>query len=143
MKPYALIVDDNPDQREILFFSFEKAGFEVFTAENGTQAIEYLEKVVPKALILDVNMPGISGLSILRKVRQSASGHKITILLVSADEQALNSPEASLADAVLLKPLSPSSLVTIANRMIESVARTEANGVQLRSQLQAQLQKRG
>ena len=56
------IVEDEPDIRETLKYNFSNEGFKVFTAPDGEQALSDIKKVLPEVLILDLMLPGLSGL---------------------------------------------------------------------------------
>jgi DNA-binding response OmpR family regulator len=131
-----LIAGEDAELCQLLQESFYDAGFEVWTTDSSAQALELLESGLPDALVMDVTTPG--ALKVIRKVRQSLNGQKANILLLGDDERtAYESPEASLADMVLMKPLSVSNLVMQVRRMIDSTIRSEANGQALRSELRA------
>ena len=52
-----LLVDDEPDILEILSYSLESAGYKIYRANNGLEAIEIAEKIIPDLIIMDVMMP--------------------------------------------------------------------------------------
>lgn len=139
MGQYVLIAEDDVHLRLLVQEAFEHAGFNVLTAEDGTRALEILEERIPDVLVLDMKMPGASGLKIMRKVRQSSGGQKASILLMTGDEAAMQSPEAALADFVMRKPVSMSQLVLIARRMIDTTTRTESNGQDIRELIKARM----
>ncbi len=61
-----LIMDDEPDQRECLKDFFSAKGFAVATATGGDEALDWLQQHAADVLLLDVNMPGVSGIEVLR-----------------------------------------------------------------------------
>jgi twitching motility two-component system response regulator PilH len=62
-----LIVDDSPTEAHVLKGMLEKNGFEVETAENGTEGIERAKALKPDLVLMDVVMPGLNGLPRIRK----------------------------------------------------------------------------
>ncbi|MDD9301688.1 MAG: response regulator [Desulfobacter sp.] len=64
-----LLIDDEPDIREIMNLSLTDAGYEVICASNGTQGLELLCAHRPQILITDIKMPGLSGLEVLEKTK--------------------------------------------------------------------------
>src|SRR3712207_8816485 len=66
-----LVVDDEPNIRELLSASLRYAGFEVATAADGQKALALAESFRPDLLVLDVMMPGLDGFGVVRRLRQS------------------------------------------------------------------------
>lgn len=64
-----LVVDDQEGVRQLIYEILDREGFHVMTAANGYEALELLETVSPVLLLVDMKMPGISGLDLLREVR--------------------------------------------------------------------------
>jgi len=88
MKNKVLIVEDEKDIADLMALHLKRDGIEVELAENGEQAFQAIEKENFSLLILDWMLPGISGLDICKKVRQTDGRHKTTpILLVTARAQ--------------------------------------------------------
>ena len=76
-----LIVDDEPDIREILRYNLEKAGFNVIEASSGNDALNKLSKDLNLA-ILDIMMPGKDGYEVCRKIREQ--GNTVPIIFLTA-----------------------------------------------------------
>lgn len=79
-----LVVDDNPDNREVLGRRLERKGFQVLMAEDGKKALELLDNHPVDLILLDIMMPEISGLDVLRTVRYNKAAHVLPIIMVSA-----------------------------------------------------------
>lgn len=80
-----LVVDDVPDNVDLLAEHLEDHGYEVVTAENGIQAIEQWKKTSPDIMLLDVMMPGMSGIEVCERIRgQQTREQFMPILLVTA-----------------------------------------------------------
>ena len=77
-----LIVDDEPDILEFLQYNLKKEGYAVVSANDGKQAIEVAEREKPNLIILDINLPGMSGLEVLAELR--ARGATLPVLLLTA-----------------------------------------------------------
>ncbi|MBW2490223.1 MAG: response regulator [Deltaproteobacteria bacterium] len=85
MKKTILLVDDEADLREVLDISLSHGGYEVFTAENGVQALDILkEKDIP-VVITDIKMPGIDGIDLLRKIKNSHQETEVIMLTGHGD----------------------------------------------------------
>jgi len=78
-----LVVDDGKTIRETLREILEEEGFEVFTEEVGTNVIPRLEELNPEILILDLFLPGTSGMDVLEKLHRKGLTRKIAVIIVS------------------------------------------------------------
>jgi two-component system, OmpR family, response regulator len=79
-----LVVDDEPNIRELLSASLRYAGFEVATAADGQQALALADSFRPDLLVLDVMMPGLDGFGVVRRLRQ-AGRHTPVLFLTARD----------------------------------------------------------
>ena len=101
-----LIADDDPHIRQLLAFALEKAGFETAQAEDGEAALAQAQASPPDLLVLDINMPKLSGLEVCRRLR--ASGDLPILILSSRDEEIDRVLGIELgADDYVVKPFSP------------------------------------
>jgi len=83
-----LIVDDEPDFLEVMRARLEASDYEVTTAANGEEALNYVKNDKPDAVLLDVLMPGIDGLEVLRKIRKMNDSLPVYIITAfSTDER--------------------------------------------------------
>lgn len=115
MKPLAVIIEDDPQLNEIIALTLQK-DFEINTCTNGTSGWNRLSEIVPRIVVLDLNLPGMPGREILAKLRADDRFKNTRVILATADErQAETLTDA--ADIVLLKPVSPSQLRELANRI--------------------------
>src|SRR6185312_8117374 len=69
-KPRVLVVDDEPDIREVIAEALQSAGYDVGTAEHGLDALLQMRKTTPDVIISDLNMPRMSGFEFLSVVRR-------------------------------------------------------------------------
>lgn len=101
---HLLVVDDDTDILFILTKSLEKEGYKVATAASGEKALQYLAANTPDLIILDVNMPGISGIQTLETLRDR--NNYVAVLFVSGNRQASDVVKGldSGADDYLKKP---------------------------------------
>jgi CheY-like chemotaxis protein len=83
-KQYALVVDDNPDAREILSIALTRFGFEVGLACDGAEALESTKKRVPDFIMLDLMMPGINGFQVLHRLRAIPEMRHVPVIVISA-----------------------------------------------------------
>ena len=89
-----LLVDDHTLFRIGLRNLLQDEGFDVVEARSGEQAVEAAAALAPNAVLMDLNMPGISGVEATRRVKEAAPATPVVMLTVSADEQ-------DVVDAVL------------------------------------------
>lgn len=78
------IVEDEPDIRETLKYNFSNEGFKVFTAPNGEEALSNIKKVLPDVLILDLMLPGASGLDVCKSIRADDDIRDMSIIMLTA-----------------------------------------------------------
>jgi DNA-binding response OmpR family regulator len=84
--PRILLIDDDASLLDALSLVFEDAGYDVLTAADGQRGLEIVKKERPDAVISDVNMPGLDGFSLCRKLREGGSGVPL-VLLTSRDDE--------------------------------------------------------
>ena len=78
------IVEDEPDIRETLKYNFSNEGFKVFTAPDGEEALSNIKKVLPDVLILDLMLPGVSGLDVCKSIRADDDIRDMSIIMLTA-----------------------------------------------------------
>jgi two-component system response regulator PrrA len=110
-RPSVLVVDDDPAIREALDRALRLEGFGVSTRPDGPAALESVEEQVPDVMVLDVMMPGISGVEVVRRLR--ADGHELPICVLSARDELADRVEGlrAGADDYLVKPFELEELV--------------------------------
>jgi two-component system OmpR family response regulator len=77
-----LVVDDEASIRDVAGPSLELAGYDVRTEPDGYRALDALESFAPDLVIVDINMPGIDGFEVVRRIRRS--GHTVPVIFLSA-----------------------------------------------------------
>jgi len=82
-----LIVDDSPTEAHILKGILEKNGFEIETAENGTEGIERAKELKPDLILMDVVMPGLNGFQATRQLTKNAETADIPVIIVTTKDQ--------------------------------------------------------
>jgi two-component system phosphate regulon response regulator PhoB len=118
--PTVLIVDDEPDIREVIRFALEGAGFRVFEAGHAEEARRLLGGEAPDLLLLDWMLPGRSGLELAQQIKQSAKTRGLPIIMVSArgeEEDRIRGLDTG-ADDYITKPFSPRELVARVNAVL-------------------------
>src|SRR5512133_2204803 len=120
-KTKVLVVDDEPDALELVAFNLTKAGHEVFTAEDGVEALEKVRANAPDAIVLDVMLPGMDGMEVCRNLRRDRRTAAIPVLMLtakSAEVDRVLGLELG-ADDYLTKPFSPRELVLRLKKLLQ------------------------
>lgn len=107
-----LVVDDNDELRFLMSRALEAAGYTVFEARDGTEAVELLaERIQIQLLITDVQMPGLSGLELVKRFRADSGAPVLFITGLTLDATELPGP-------MLAKPFTPARLVETVKRLL-------------------------
>lgn len=119
--PSVLLVEVDRNGRLLLVKWLEQAGFRVAQAHNGLQALERAVETTPDVVVTDLNIPGIDGFELTRRLRQNPSTRDVPVLAITG--YAAFSADASRAyragcDAVLAKPCTADELETAIRRLI-------------------------
>ena len=107
-----LLVDDEPDILEIIAYSLESAGYKIYKANNGLEAIKIAEKIIPDLIIMDLMMPHMNGIDACDAIRKSDNLNDVIITFLSArgeDFSKIAGFEAG-ADDYITKPIKPKVL---------------------------------
>ena len=125
-----LIADDEPHIRQILRFTLERAGYQVFTAADGEEALIRANEIKPSLVLLDVMMPKIDGYEVCRKMRQDFSLNQIPVIMLSArgDQRDRVAGLEGGANDYLVKPYSNEELLLRVKNVLEwNIRQKEAN----------------
>ena len=110
-KPHILIVDDDEGVRSYLGRLLTHAGYTVTFAEDGPSALALVSAAAPDVVLLDVNMPELSGLDVCRQLRRDTATRLLPIVLITASsEERINGLDAG-ADDFLTKPVDAQELL--------------------------------
>jgi DNA-binding response OmpR family regulator len=105
-----LIVDDDDDLRELISFALRQAGYLVVKAADGVEALRVFDAEEPDLVILDVNLPGLDGWEVCRRIRAEANTPIMMLTVHSSEEDQVRGLDLG-ADDYLLKPFSPRTLL--------------------------------
>ena len=84
MQQTILVVEDELDVVDLLRYNLIKEGFDVLTAHTGIQGFEMACEYRPDAMLLDLMLPGMNGIEVCQKLRQSADHKDMAILMITA-----------------------------------------------------------
>jgi DNA-binding response OmpR family regulator len=115
-KPQALIIDDDEMLATFFASAFEDANYEVCTVHDGRKALLYLDDHVPNVVVLDLQLPHISGERLLSFIREDAR-FEHTWVFVTSIEGTRVSYLHEQADIVLTKPVAYQQVVQLAERV--------------------------
>ena len=115
-----LAVDDSPSVIKMVEFALKTRGHEVTTAADGQAALESLERRRFDLLVLDINMPRLDGLSLLKLVRARAEWNDTLVLMLTTEGQDSDRDEALALGATgyMMKPFKPNELLARVSAMV-------------------------
>lgn len=129
MKTQILVIEDVPDMSQLICLYMNKAGFETTAFEKAEDALKKLEEgYIPDLVLLDLNLPGMSGFEFLKKFRTDFKA-TIPVMIVSArdaDEDIIEGLGCG-ADEFVTKPFSPKVLVAKVQAKLSRLSATEAS----------------
>ena len=111
-KTKVLIVDDDPNLRLLASASLKRDGYEMLEAANGQEGLDICRENGPDIIVLDLNMPVLDGMGMLKSLRASEAGANIPVLILTAQGDETNTAAAFEAGATdyLAKPFTPPQL---------------------------------
>jgi two-component system alkaline phosphatase synthesis response regulator PhoP len=115
-----LIVDDEPDIRELIEYNLKKEGYQVFTASNGQEGVAEAKRVLPDLIILDIMMPKMDGIEACRILR-TMNDFKNTFMVFLTARSEEYSEIAGFnvgADDYIAKPIKPRALTSRINAIL-------------------------
>jgi len=105
-----LVADDDPDLRELIAYTLAQAGYLAIKAADGSAAVRQFAQESPDLVVLDINMPGLSGFEVCEAIR-ARSRVPVMMLTVRGEEEDLVRALGLGADDYLTKPFSPRTLL--------------------------------
>jgi two-component system cell cycle response regulator DivK len=126
MNESILIVDDNLDNLELTQILLEGEGFEVRLAEDAQTALKTLQTYRPKLILMDIQLPGMDGLELTRRLRQEPALREVIILALSAYAMKGDEDNARLAgcDGYITKPIDTRSFAGTVRGYLEALRPT-------------------
>lgn len=115
-----LIVDDSESIREVVSFTLENEGFEVLVANDGTDALKFLDGRKIDMIITDLHMPEMDGITLIKHVREMEAYQRIPILFLTTESQTAKKMEAKEAGATgwIIKPFVPAKLIAALQKVL-------------------------
>jgi len=118
-KEKILIVEDEATTRTLLTMQLEKAGYQVFQAEDGVAGYQLAKTIKPDLIISDILMPQMDGNELMKKLRESEFGKNVLFMVLSARTQMQDYFEMMKADDFIAKPFQEDDLLTRVDQVLK------------------------
>jgi two-component system, cell cycle response regulator DivK len=117
----ALVIEDDANNMELITFILESAGYQIIKAETGQKGFELADEKLPDFIILDIQLPDMSGLEVLKKIRASKADGTTPIIAMtsfamSGDREKLL---AEGCNGYIEKPINPKKVLTQIQSILE------------------------
>ena len=118
---HILIVDDYPDALDIWTIYLQAMGYRVSTASDGEQAIAQAERLLPDLIVLDLELPRISGYEAAAQLRSNPETRHIPLIALTgfSHDSQLDRARAAGFDEIAIKPCDPDSLMQLIERLLQ------------------------
>lgn len=127
-----LLIEDEPEIRDMLSFSLGRAGFQVWESASAEDAVSRLEGILPSLLIVDWMLPGMSGVEFARRVRRDDHTSDLPIIMLTAkgeETDKLKSFDSGVDDYVT-KPFSPRELIARVKALLRRSGNPESGVIE-------------
>jgi two-component system phosphate regulon response regulator PhoB len=133
MDDTVLIVEDEPDVVDLLRYHLRRAGFTVLVANSGPVGLETVRSNLPDAVILDLMLPGMSGLEVCRAIKSDPAISTVPVLMLTAKSDAKDRVKGleTGADDYVVKPFSPKEVVLRVQGLLKRLRSGQAAGDQI------------
>jgi len=120
VKTRIVVADDDQDILDLVVFKLTQAGYDPVAVGDGVAALAAIEADLPRLAILDVMMPGLSGMDVLRKVRANEATKDLDVILLTARarDSDVDTGFATGASDYVIKPFSPRELMHRVNAVL-------------------------
>ena len=123
MKKTILTIESAPNMRHLIRMTLEYMGFQVLEAVDGEDGLHIVRHQRPDLVLIDVCMPGMSGLAVCQAIRVEPQFSAIPVVMLSSvsEEVDIAAGMKRGANAYLVKPFQPTELIELVTRLIEEV----------------------
>ncbi|MBE9536866.1 MAG: response regulator [Proteobacteria bacterium] len=129
-----LVADDSAMTQELFHDLFVGKGYEVFQAYNGSEAISLFDAVHPDLVLLDIMMPSVSGMEVLRHIKSTSAAALVVMMTAHGSEETAVDAMKSGADDYLIKPLSYRKVLALIEELLEK-SRVRRENLELRERI--------
>lgn len=125
MTKKVLIIEDNENNRYLLNFLLQLQGYEVILAEDGIEGIQKAQNHLPDFILLDIQLPGMDGFEVAKRMKQDELLKKIPIIAVTAyamtgDKEKILS---SNFNGYIAKPIDPDNFIDKMNKALDAIGK--------------------
>lgn len=115
-----MTVDDSASMRQMVEFTLKGAGYHVLEAGNGKEALEKMGPNPVDLLLVDLNMPVMNGIELIRNIRQGSVNKFVPIIMLTTESQEVRKREGKEAGATgwIIKPFDPNQLLSVVKKII-------------------------
>lgn len=115
-----LIADDEPSLRLLVHATLESDDYQILEAKDGLEALEMAQREMPDLVILDVQMPGIDGFEVCRRLKSDEKTKGLTVVMLTSKSQATDREMGATvgANEYFTKPFSPLELMDLVERIL-------------------------
>ena len=115
-----MTVDDSSSMRQMVGFTLTNAGYNVIEASNGKEALERMNGNSVDLLLVDLNMPVMDGIQLIREIRKNDAHRFVPIVMLTTESQEVKKREGKEAGATgwIIKPFKPEQLVTVVKKVL-------------------------
>jgi len=117
-----LYADDNLEIIELVKVLIERAGYELLTARDGNEAVQVSLEENPDLVLMDINMPGMDGLSAVRQLRDDGFNNPVIMLTASESEEDRESAIDAGSDEYVLKTIDMGDVEIVLSRYLSDVS---------------------
>jgi two-component system chemotaxis response regulator CheY len=119
-KKTIMTVDDSASVRQMVSFTLKKAGYEVIEAADGVDALSKISGARVRMMFVDLNMPNMDGIELIRAVRTDPAYKFIPIIMLTTESQASKKQEGKAAGATgwIVKPFKPEQLIAVVKKVL-------------------------
>jgi two-component system phosphate regulon response regulator PhoB len=120
MSEKIIVVDDETDVADLIAFHLKKANYNVLTAADGAEALELIRREMPALIVLDLMLPGVSGLEVCRALKSDPKTTRIPVIMLTAKAEEVDRIVGFElgADDYVVKPFSPREFVLRVNAVV-------------------------
>lgn len=115
-----MTVDDSSSIRQMVSFTLKGAGYEIIEAVDGKDALSKLNGKPIHMMLVDLNMPNLDGISLIREVRANENYKFIPLIMLTTESQAVKKQEGKAAGATgwIVKPFKPEQLLSVVKKVL-------------------------
>jgi two-component system cell cycle response regulator DivK len=116
----ALVIEDNVDNMKLITFILEKSGFTTISAENGKKGIELALKERPDFILLDIQLPDMDGIKVLKVIRESHALDQTPVIAITSYAMSGDRERfvANGCNGYIEKPINPETILSEINQVI-------------------------